>query len=138
VRRFAILGVLTLLAIAGRGLAQEAGPDKGGADLSGETIIDVAEAKTVADRMARFDRALQRIGFSARLTGCAGMIDLPAGVAGGDHSYGAICTADVAGKPVKLLLCDDDLIGHFALKASGFSGSRDAIALFVDENCTGD
>lgn len=107
-------------------------------DLSSETVLDVTQPKDLADRTHRFDESLQKLGFSGHIVSCQGMVDLPAGVEGGDHSYGAVCKLDSGGRQSEVMLCDDILFDHFAMKADKFVKSRDAVAMFADENCTGD
>jgi len=66
------------------------------------------------------------------------MVDLPAGVDGGDHSYGAVCKLDAGGRQSDVMLCDDTIFGHFAMRGGKFVNDRDTVAMFTDENCTGD
>jgi hypothetical protein len=107
-------------------------------DLSSETVLDVTQAKDVADRSHQFEESLKTLGFSGRLVSCQGMVDLPAGVEAGDHAYGAVCKLDQGGHQSDVMLCDDTLFGHFAMKSGRLVNTRDAIAMFADENCTGD
>jgi hypothetical protein len=107
-------------------------------DMSGEKVVDVTAPKDVADRAAKFEDSLKKLGFPGRVAACQGMVDLPAGTEGGDHAYGAVCKLDQGGKQSEVLLCDDTLFGHFAMAAEKFGKARDDVALFVDENCTGD
>ena len=107
-------------------------------DMSGEKVIDVTAPKDVAGRAAKFEDSLKKIGFTGHVVSCQGMVDLPAGADGGDHGYGAVCKLDQGGKPSEVLLCDDTEFGHFAMAAEKFGRARDDIALFVDENCTGE
>lgn len=107
-------------------------------DLSGEKVIDVTAPKDVADRAEKFEESLRKLGFSGKIVACQGMIDLPAGVENGDHGYGAVCKLDQGGRQSEVLLCDDTLFGRFAMAAEKFGKSRDDVALFADENCTGD
>jgi hypothetical protein len=37
-----------------------------------------------------------------------------------------------------VMLCDDILFGHFAMPADKFVNTREAVAMFTDENCSGD
>lgn len=128
------LFLIALLAVAPCALAAEG--DR--SDLSGETVLDVTQAKDIADHVARFGQGLAKLGFAGRIIGCTGMVDLPAGVEGGDHSYGAVCTLEAGGKQSAAMICDDTLFGHFAMRAGKFVNSRDAVAMFTDENCSGE
>ncbi len=123
-----------LLALSGTTLAAEGERT----DLSGETVVDVTQPKDLAARTHRFEDRLKKLGFPGRVVSCQGMVDLPAGVVDGDHSYGAVCKLDQGGEQAEVMLCDDNIFNHFAIKANAFINKRDAIALFTDENCTGD
>ena len=126
--------LILMLTLSGPALAAEGERT----DLSGETVLDVTQPKDVADRTHRFEDGLKKLGFSGHVVSCQGMVDLPAGVADGDHSYGALCKLDQGGKQSDVMLCDDNMFNHFAMAAGAVTAKRDAIALFVDENCTGD
>jgi hypothetical protein len=107
-------------------------------DLSSETVLDVTQPKDIADRTHRFEEHLTKLGFTGKIVSCQGMVDLPAGVEGGDHSYGAVCKLDAGGRQSDAMLCDDNIFGHFAMRADKFVNTREAVAMFTDENCTGD
>jgi hypothetical protein len=103
-------------------------------DLSSETVLDVTQPNDIAARTHGFEDGLRKLGFPGKVASCRGMLDLPAGVEGGDHAYGAVCKLDQA----DVLVCNDTLFGHFAMKAGKFASGRDDVAMFTDENCTGD
>jgi hypothetical protein len=126
--------IMVLLAACAPALAAEG--DR--SDLSSETVLDVTVPKNIADRTHRFEEHLAKLGFAGKVVSCQGMIDLPAGVEGGDHSYGAVCTLDAGGHRSDVMLCDDILFGHFAMPADKFVNTREAVAMFTDENCSGD
>ena len=107
-------------------------------DLSSETVLDVTQPKDVADHAHRFEDGLKKLGFSGHVVSCRVMVDLPAGVADGDHSYGALCKLDPGGKESDVMLCDDNMFNHFAMAAGAVTAKRDEVALFTDENCSGD
>jgi hypothetical protein len=103
-------------------------------DLSSETVLDITQPNDVAAHTHSFEDGLRKLGFSGKIASCRGMLDLPAGVEGGDHAYGAVCKLDQG----DALICNDILFGHFAIKAGKFASGRDDVAMFTDENCTGD
>jgi hypothetical protein len=107
-------------------------------DLSSETVLDVIQPKDVAVRTHGFEDGLRKLGFPGKIASCRGMLDLPAGVEGGDHAYGAVCTLGDPVQQSEALICNDTLFGHFAMKAGKFASGRDDVAMFTDENCTGD
>ena len=99
-------------------------------------VNDLTEAAQVADRVADFDRTLRVSGIPGRVRSCSMIVDVTEGRASSNHSYGAICMIQFGGKPREYLLCNDQLVGHFALTSS-FVVDRDWIADFVKHNCTG-
>jgi hypothetical protein len=131
-----VRGALIALLLASCTPALAAEGDR--SDLSSETVLDVTQPKDIADRTHRFEEHLQKLGFSGQVVSCQGVVDLPAGVEGGDHSYGAVCRLESAGHQSDVMLCDDTLFGHFAMKGGRLVNTRDSTAMFVDENCTGD
>jgi hypothetical protein len=106
------------------------------ASASTANLGDVTDPAKISERALSFDGELQILGFSGHVVSCARMIELSVGTANGNHSFGAVCKLQVGGNSRNVLLCDDDLVGHFALTSS-FADSRDAIAQFTDHNCTG-
>lgn len=45
-----------------------------------------------------------------------GLVDLPAGFAGGNHSFGGICTLQSDSIRSDVKICNDDMIGHFSMQ----------------------
>jgi len=97
----------------------------------------VLNQRTVAERTKKFEGEMQRLGFSGHIQSCSHMMLVAVGVRGGNLSYGAVCQIDVNGKTQSAVVCDDDLVGHFGLKAGTFVSSDDAIAEFTAKNCYG-
>ena len=133
---FEVRGPLIALLLAASLPALAAEGDR--SDLSSETVLDVTQPKDIAERTQHFGAQLAKLGFAGKIVSCQSMVDLPAGVAGGDHSYGAVCRLDVGGQQSDAMLCDDTAFGHFAMRGGKFAHDRDAVAMFTDENCTGD
>jgi hypothetical protein len=99
-------------------------------------VNDVTDSTHVSDRVADFDRDLRGSGIPGRVRSCTMVVDVTEGRASSNHSYGAICTVQFGGKPREYLLCNDQLVGHFALTSS-FVADRNWVADFVKHNCTG-
>jgi hypothetical protein len=98
-----------------------------------ETITDAAR---VQERMAAFDRSLRDSGNAGRVRSCRMIVDVTKGLANSNHSYGAICRIESAGASHEYFLCNDEMVGHFAL-ATRMVESREALADFVKWNCVG-
>jgi hypothetical protein len=95
-------------------------------------------------RLKSFNDDIHRIGIKGNIENCNMLISAHIGTHDGDNLYGGYCTL-VQGNGVKKLIeiCDDDLVGHFALYYDYPTGvivkSRDKQSLvsFVEQNCTG-
>lgn len=98
-------------------------------------LYDVREARIVEEQIVRFTESLNLVSPSARVLSCELMIDLPVGTARGNHSYGAYCQVEVDGVRRSWVLCNDQMVGHFAL--ASFGPIRSQIAQFTYDNCTG-
>lgn len=51
-----------------------------------------------------------------KLTGCELLVDVPVGTAQGNHSFGGYCLLETKGKKMPVLVCDDDMAGHYSLQ----------------------
>jgi hypothetical protein len=91
----------------------------------------------IEERAKIFGREMQRLGFSGEIQSCNLMMQVAVGTRGGNTSYGAICVVAFAGNTQSLMLCDDDMVGHFGLKAFTFVESEDEVASFARRNCYG-
>ena len=97
----------------------------------------VLDQNTVAERTKRFEIDMQRLGFSGNVRSCDHMMLVAVGVRGGNMSYGAVCQIEANGKRQSVLVCDDDMVGHFGLKAFTFVMSDGAVGEFTTQNCYG-
>ena len=97
----------------------------------------VRDKRQITERTTRFNREIKSHGFTGSVPSCNVMMQVAVGVRGGNISYGAICNIVSSGKAQRVMVCDDDLVGHFALKASTFAESEDAVVEFVRNNCYG-
>jgi hypothetical protein len=97
----------------------------------------VLDEKAVAERTKQFEGEMQRLGFSGHIQSCNHIMLVGVGVRGGNMSYGAVCQIAVNGKVQSVVVCDDDMVGHFGLKAFTFVMSDDFVAEFVKSNCYG-
>ena len=98
-------------------------------------LYDVRENRIVEDRLERFTEDLRRVSPSAQVLACELMVELPVGTARGNRSYGAYCEVEVDGVQRSWVLCNDDMVGHFAL--ASLNPARLRIAQFTYDHCTG-
>ena len=100
-------------------------------------LADIADPTQVRDRIADFDRDLRDSGNLGHVRSCRMIVDVTQGMANSNHSYGAICMVESAGQPPReYLLCNDKMVGHFALTSS-FAVDHGWVADFVKSRCVG-
>ena len=72
------------------------------------------------------------------LDSCTLLIDLPVGTASGNHSFGALCQQKQEHKlSRRILICNDEMIGHFALEPATKNVGKDQLIEFIATNCYG-
>jgi hypothetical protein len=119
-----LLSVLLLILMGGTALAQP-------------FEKPVKDAGQIAERSKIFQQdLLRRLGLTAQVSHCTHMVQWAVGVRGGNFSYGAICTVKNHGKSRSILMCDDVMVGHFAL-TTDFAYSDRWVADFTKNNCVG-
>ncbi|WP_435607615.1 hypothetical protein [Pseudomonas knackmussii] len=105
----------------------------------GKTYLTLLGQEDIQTGMKVIREGMSHKGVSADLSHCAPMVDVPAGVADGDHSYGTVC--DTGGEPYdKLFVCADVMVGHLVLKrlfVNPGPASPARVAQEVAENCVG-
>lgn len=118
--------------------------DKYLADRAECSIVEGNSCRSVVyyrDSAARFDsfrRALASHGEKGRLLGCDRLIDLPVGTASGNHSFGASCTLQRGKARVSVMLCEDEMVGHYALReVKPGAVSTEQLVAFTDNECFG-
>jgi len=65
-------------------------------------------------------------------------VNLPAGTARGNHSFGGICRLDDGRSRTDVLICNDDMVGHFAMDRIEVDRETDkALIDYVNTKCFG-
>ncbi len=77
------------------------------------------------------------LGTSAEIRECTHVIDQAVGTANGNHSYGAICKVQIGKSVHPAMVCNDLMVGHFAISAGTFAMADDDVADFTRRNCYG-
>ncbi len=108
----------------------------GGEAMGLYVVRAVNEPAEVARRIKRFDENLKYTGFGGRIRTCNLMVDVTMGRKNSNHSYGAVCEITRGRGKAEALLCNDDIVGHFAL-TTAFQEHRDSVAAFTFRKCTG-
>jgi hypothetical protein len=89
------------------------------------------------ERRDSFNADMKRRGIVGKITGCKSLIDVPAGTAHGDHSYGGWCTIDESNEKVEVMICNDDMVGNFKVTKHAHSPTTQELVDFVVSNCVG-
>jgi hypothetical protein len=103
---------------------------------SGRIVFEIHDAGLVAEITGSLQTDLVRLGFSGRVQACSHAVHLLDGRPDGDHFFGAICSLDHGGRHTQVMMCDDRMVGHFALVLT-FAGTREDVVRFTDANCAG-
>ncbi len=118
--------------------AADAKPDLLIADVTVATSAGAALRISNANkRNSSFNTHLQTRPLPGRIESCTSLIDVPVGTAHGNHSFGGLCTHTDGGKKSAVMVCDDDMLGHFQMKKIAREVSMQELVDFVVSNCYG-
>lgn len=92
--------------------------------------VNVVRFNDPAARLDGFNEAMASNQQSGTLTQCSAAIDIPAGTANGNHSYGGDCTLEQPSGTSSVRVCYDEMVGNFAIEPSEPNG--DAIRELID------
>jgi hypothetical protein len=103
---------------------------------SGLIVFDIRDPGRIADIAGSLQGDLLRLGLTGRVVGCGHAVHLTSGRPDGNDYFGAVCGLEHAGRRSLVVMCDDRMVGRFALKVA-FAMTQDDVARFTDANCTG-
>ncbi len=89
------------------------------------------------ERNASFNANLHRRQLPGRIVDCSSLIDVPVGTARGNHSFGGICTLVENGKKSSVMICDDEMVGHFRMEKMDRKVPVQGLIDFIVSNCFG-
>jgi uncharacterized protein len=89
------------------------------------------------ERNDSFNGDLEGYGSKEKITKCKILIELPVGVADGNHSYGGICSVTEKIKQSDILICDDEMVGHLKIEHVNHRVSMHELVNFIASNCVG-
>ncbi len=94
-----------------------------------------------AEPIKAFNAALKRDALPEVIDRCLFAIDMPAGTARGNHSYGGFCSYRLGNVTTRVMICADLMVGHLKMQTiEKYQYPDDAINLlakFVADNCKG-
>ncbi|CAB3644462.1 Uncharacterized protein conserved in bacteria%2C putative lipoprotein [Achromobacter sp. 2789STDY5608633] len=80
--------------------------------------VNVVPIRDPNSRVESFNQSLAQQKQSGRIIGCSQLVDLPVGVAGGNHSFGGSCVLQEGTQRKNVRICNDDMFGHFQVEPS--------------------
>jgi hypothetical protein len=107
------------------------------------STLVVDTQKDSNERRLSFNRDIKALGIVGKIDNCSLLIDVPAGTM--NHSYGGFCSLRHGNKRINIYICNDDMVGHFALYHDNVMMDHGRIAItsketlikFVVSNCLG-
>lgn len=109
--------------------------------ISGVTVAtDNGAALQIAnpnERNASFDANIQRRKLHGRIAACSSLVDVPVGTAHGNHSFGGLCTLVDGGNKASVMICDDEMVGHFRMEKIDHKVATQELINFIISNCFG-
>jgi hypothetical protein len=89
------------------------------------------------ERIPSFNADITKRSLRGRIAKCSTLIELAVDIADGNHSYGGICSYSESGKRTNVMICDDEMVGHFKMSEIHDRPVIQDLADFVLLNCTG-
>lgn len=109
-----------------------------GVTLGSDGNRSVVHYRNPNARIGSFNKSLAAAKTPGTILGCSALIDLPVGTASGNDSFGGLCTLAADGKRSEVQICDDDMVGHFAMQPADPARRTDAALIeFTNANCYG-
>jgi uncharacterized protein len=99
--------------------------------------VNVVTYRDPSIRIASFNQSLAEQKQSGKIIGCSRLLDLPAGTAQGNHSFGGICILQDGTQRKDVEICNDDMIGHFHMQSGTQSDTDKNLVDFIYNNCSG-
>lgn len=85
-----------------------------------------------------FNKSIRENGQQGEIITCHRLIDLPVGLAHSNHSFGGYCTLQNGAAREPVIVCNDLMIGHFAMEPVGSAQQSDTkLVRFTDDHCFG-
>jgi uncharacterized protein len=104
----------------------------------GKTCRSVVWYRNPAAHLDSFNASLEKHHIPGKIIGCSRLVDLPVGSADGNHSFGGICTIQDGAARRTLSICNDVMVGHFAMQlASEVIPNDQQLVRFTNEKCFG-
>lgn len=88
-------------------------------------------------RNESFNSDISSHGAKGKISLCKMLIDVPVGLARSNHSFGAICTLTENNNTSEIMICNDEMIGHFKMDKISKEVGKQELVNFIVSNCYG-
>lgn len=89
------------------------------ADIQGsKNCVNLVTYRDPNIRIPSFNNSLLDAKLAGTVIGCNRLINLPVGTAGGNNTYGGVCTLMDGSKRKLVEICNDDMIGRFQMQVA--------------------
>lgn len=102
----------------------------------GKSCRSVVTYRDTSARITSFNQSLKANGIGGSVIGCNKLIDLPVGFRDSNHSFGAYCTLQSGEGRKAVKVCNDDMLGRFAI-APVSAGTDAELRDFTNDRCYG-
>jgi uncharacterized protein len=83
---------------------------------SNKDCVNVVSYRDPAIRIDSFNQSLAAHKKNGKIIGCSKLVNLPVGHANSNNSFGGICTLQDGAQRQNVTICNDDMVGHFAMQ----------------------
>lgn len=98
--------------------------------------VNVVAIRDPNSRIEGFNKAIETAGQAGKIIGCRTLIDIAAGTASGNHSFGGLCTREDTGTRTEVQICYDEMVGNFAIEpAAPGTGAVKNLVDFTNGRC---
>jgi hypothetical protein len=137
---YAMLTLLTaiapFLAAASVSEAQTATHAAGEERVYSEYVNSDIESTDVRRRVRDFQRTLRMTGHKGKVLSCSTLVQISRGTVTSNLSYGGFCKVAVRGAINRYALCNDKMVGHWAM-TENYEQNRSWLVKFVTSECVG-
>jgi len=103
-----------------------------------ESVEDISDAQRLEAIIKDFQtQGLERFwgGSNPRIESCGDTLGYVVQGLGRDSSFAAHCQVRIGETTIQVIMCDDDMVGKFAIRPSSETPSREDVVHFVKAAC---
>ena len=102
-----------------------------------ELYVRLIEGDLAQKRIDSFNAGMKERKLPGSITSCRRVIDIPAGTAQGNNSYGGICILENDQKKETIMICNATLTNQFKINKVKLHSDVLHLSQFVNQNCVG-